>query len=102
MVSHPKSEWSMGIGIGKLIQQGTRENHQNLNEEQKVLAVAEKNCVVVNMDNSRIACLEIAKTMKLNQLLCERGIPSKDEGFEKEIPLNPVLLTILYFISLCT
>ena len=68
----------------------------------KVLEVAEKNCVVVNMDNPRIACLEIANTMKSNQLLCRRGIPSKDEGFEKESPLNPVLLTILYFISVCT
>ena len=68
----------------------------------KVLAVAEKNCVAVNMDNPRIACLEIAKTMKSNQILCRRGIPSKDEGFKKEIPLNPILLTILYFISLCT
>ena len=50
------------------------------------------------MDNLRIACLEIAKTMKSNQLLCGRGIPRKDEGFEKESPLNPVLLTILCFI----
>ena len=63
----------------------------------KVLTVAEKNCVAVNMDNPRIACLEIAKTMKSNQLLCRRGIPSKDEGFEKENPLNPILLTIFIF-----
>ena len=27
--SHPKSEWSMWIDIGKLIQQGTRENDQS-------------------------------------------------------------------------
>ena len=73
-----------------------------MNEEQKVLAVAEKNCVAVNMDILRIVCLEIAKTMKSNQLLCGRGIPRKYEGFEKESPLNLVFLTILYFISLCT
>ena len=65
----------------------------------KALAVIENNCVAFNMDNLRIACLEIAKTVKSNQLLCGREIPSKDEGFEKEIPLNSVLLTILYFIS---
>ena len=74
-------------------------NHQNLNEEQKVLAVAENNCVAVNMDNSRIACLEIAKTMKSDQLLCGRGIPGKDEGFENGNFLNLALLTILCFIS---
>ena len=68
----------------------------------KVLAVDENNCVAINMDNLRIACLDIAKTLKSNQILCGRGIPSKDEGFEKESPLKPILLTILYFISLCT
>ena len=66
----------------------------------KVLTIAEKNYVVVNMDNSRIACLEIAKTMKSNQLLCEREIPGNDEGFEKENPLNPILLTIFIFYKL--
>ena len=65
----------------------------------KVLAVAEKNCVAINMDNPRIACLEIARTMTLNQLSCGRGIPCKDEGFEKGNFLNPALLTILCFIS---
>ena len=38
--------------------------------------------------------------MKSNQLFCEREIPGKDEGFEKENPLNPVLLTILIFYKL--
>ena len=66
----------------------------------KVIAVSENNSVTINMDNPRIACLEIAKTMKSNQLLCRRGIPSKDEGFEKENPLNPVLLTIFIFYNL--
>ena len=28
---------------------------------------------------------EVARTMKANQLLCGRGIPCKDEGFEKGI-----------------
>ena len=40
-----------------------------------------------------------SKTMNSNQLLCGRGIPCKDEGFERENSLTPVLLTILYFIS---
>ena len=51
------------------------------------------------MDNLRIACLEVARTMKSSQLLCGRGIPGKDEGFEKGNFLNPALLTILCLIS---
>ena len=66
----------------------------------KVLAVAEKNCVAVNMDNPRIACLDIAKTMKSNQLLCGRGIPSKDEGFEKESPLKTCIDIYIIFYKL--
>ena len=42
-----------------------------------------------------------AKTMKSNQLLCGRGIPSKDDGFEKESPLNPLLLNIFIFYKFC-
>ena len=38
-------------------------------------------------------------TMKSNQLLCERGVPCKDEGLKREVSLNPFLLTLLYFIS---
>ena len=50
--------------------------------------------------NPRIACLEIAKTMKLNQVLCRRGFLGKDEGFEKENPLKYVFLTIFIFYKL--
>ena len=72
-----------------------------MNEEKKITSGFLKNkCVAVNMDNLRIACLEIAKTMKSNQLLYGRGIPSKDEVFEKENPLNPVLLTMFIFYKL--
>ena len=72
----------MWIGVGKLIQQGTRENHQSLN-------------VLLSIwTNPGIACLEVAKTMKSNQLSCGRGIPCKDEGLEKGN-----LLIIFIFIS---
>ena len=37
--------------------------------------------------------------MKANQLLCGRGIPCKDEGFEREVSLNPILLIITTFLS---
>ena len=41
----------MWIGIGKIIQQGTRENHQSLNKEQKSTSgCLEKKCDAVNMD----------------------------------------------------
>ena len=50
--------------------------------------------------NLRIACLEVAKTMKSNQLLCGRGIPCKDEGFEREDSITPILLTIFIFYKL--
>ena len=51
--------------------------------------------------NPRIAFLEVAKTMKSNQQLCGRVIPCKDEGFERENSLTPVLLTIFIFYKLC-
>ena len=50
--------------------------------------------------NPRIACLEVAKTNKTNQLLCGRGIPCKDEGFEREDSLTIILLTIFIFYKL--
>ena len=50
--------------------------------------------------NPRIACLEVAKNMKSNQLLCGRGVPCKDEGFEKENPLKYVFLTTFIFYKL--
>ena len=38
--------------------------------------------------------------MKANQLSCGRVIPCKDEGFERENSLNPILLTIFIFYKL--
>ena len=91
----------MWIGVGKIIQQGTRENHQSLNEERKSTSgCLKKNVLLAIWTNPRIACLEVAKIMKSNQLLCGRGVPCKDEGFEKENTLNPVLLTIFIFYKL--
>ena len=36
----------------------------------------------------------------MNQLLCGRGIPCKDEGFEREDSLTHILLTIFIFYNL--
>ena len=59
----------------------------------------QKSTVLLSMwTNLRIAFLEITK--KSNQLLCGRGIPCKDEGFEREYSLTPILLTIFIFYKL--
>ena len=43
----------MRIGVGKLIQQGTRESHHSLNvEQQSTSGCLKKKCVAVNMDQS--------------------------------------------------
>ena len=60
--SHSSLEWSMWIGIGKLIQQRTREMHQNLSvEQQSASDCLKEKCVAVNMDNPGIVCLEVAR-----------------------------------------
>ena len=94
----------MWIGIGKLIQQGTRESHQNLNAEQQSASdCMKKKCAAANMDDyPRIACLEVARTMKSNQLLCGRGVPCKDEGFEKGKFLKPCLANYNYIYKFHT
>ena len=53
----------MWIGVGKLIQQGIRESHQNMNAEQQSDSdFLKKKCAAVNMDDyPGIACLEIAR-----------------------------------------
>ena len=89
----------MWIGVGNLIQQGTRENHQSLNEEQKSTSgCLKKNVLLSIWTNPRIAFLEVEKIMKLNQLLCGRGIPCKDEGLEKGNFLNPCLGNYIYIL----
>ena len=76
----------MWIGIGKLIQQETRESHQNLNVEKKSANdCLEKKSGVVNMDKSGNCMPRGSKTMNPNQLLCGRGVPCKDEGLKKRI-----------------
>ena len=82
----------MWIGVGKLIQQGTRESHQNLNvEKQSTSDCLKKKCVVLNMDKSENCMPRGSKTMKSNQLLCGKGVPSRDEGLEKGNFLKPYL-----------
>ena len=71
----------MWIGIGKIIQQGTRESHQNLSMEHKSASdgLKEKN-VAVKGTNLGNYMPRGSKTMKSNQLLCGRGVPYKDVG----------------------
>ena len=53
--SHMRSEWSMWIGIGNIIQQETRESHQNLSmEQQKASDCLKEKCAAIewiNMDS---------------------------------------------------
>ena len=87
----------MGIGVGKLIQQGTRESHHNLNAEQQSTSdCLKKKCVAVNMDKSGNCMPRGRKTMKSNQLLCGKGVPCKDEGLEKGNFLKPYLANYDY------
>ena len=66
----------MGIGVGKLIQQGIRRNHLSLNVElQSTSDFLKRKCVAVNMDESGNCMPRGSKTMKSNQLLCGRGVP---------------------------
>ena len=93
----------MWIGVGNLIQHGTRESHQNWNVVLQSTSGCLKNkCVAVNMDNPGIACLEVARTMKSNQLLCGRAVPCKDEGLEKGNFLNPHLINYIYVYKFYT
>ena len=65
----------------------------------KVLVVVlTKKMLLSIWTNMRIACLEVANTMKSNQLLCGRGIPCKDEGLEKGNFLNPCLANYIYIL----
>ena len=53
--SHLRSGWSMWIGVGKLIQQGTRKSHQSLNTEQKSTSDCLKRNVLLSIwTNPRI------------------------------------------------
>ena len=82
----------MWIGVGKLIQQGTRESHQNLSVEKKSASDGLKEkCVAVKMDKSRNYMPRGSKTMKSNQLLCGKRVPCRDEGLEKRNFLKPCL-----------
>ena len=56
--------------------------------------------IAVKWKNLESCMPEVARTVKANQLLCGRGVPCKDEGFEKGSFLKkPVLLTMLHFLS---
>ena len=91
----------MLIGIGKLIQQGTRRNHQSLNAVmQSTSGYLKKKCVAVNMDKSRNCMPRGRKTVKSNQLLCGKGVPYKDEGLEKGNFLKTCLAN--YDYKFCT
>ena len=85
------------IDVGKLIQQGKRESHQNLSvEEQSTSDCLKEKCVAINMDKSRNCMPRGSNTMQSIQLLCGRGVPCKDEGHEKGNFLKPCLANYDY------
>ena len=82
----------------KVIQQGTRRNHQSLNVVlQSTSGYLNKKCVAVNMDKSGNCMPRGSKTMKSNKLLCGRAVPCKDEGLEKGNFLNPCITNYIIF-----
>ena len=87
----------MWIGVGKLIQQGTRESHQNWSvEKQSASDCLKEKCVSLNMDKYRNYMPRGSNTMKSNQLLCGRGVSCKDKGLEKGNFLKPYLANYNY------
>ena len=89
----------MWIGVGKIIQQRTRESHQNLSmEQQSASDCLKEKCAAVNMDKSGNCMPRGSKTMKSNQLLCGRGVPCKDEGTENGSFLKPSLADYNYIL----
>ena len=82
----------MWIGVGKVLQQGTREIHQNLSmEQQSANDGLKERGVAVKWTNLGNCMPRGSKTMKSNQLLCGRGVPCKDEGLKKGNFLKPRL-----------
>ena len=82
----------MWIVIGNIIQQGTRESHQNLKvEQQSASNFLKEECVAFNKDKYGSCMPRGSKTMRSNQLLCGKGVPCKDEGLEKGNFLKPCL-----------
>ena len=82
----------MWIGVGKIIQQGTRESDQNLSvDQQSANYCLKEKCATIKMDKSRNCMPRGSKTMKSNQLLCGKGVPCRDEGLEKGNFLKPCL-----------
>ena len=64
-------------------------------EQQSASDFLKEKCVAVNMGKSRNCMLRGIKTMNSNQLLCGKGFPCRDEGLEREISLNPILLIMI-------
>ena len=91
----------MWIGVGKLIQQGTRESHHNLSMKQQSAndGLKEKS-VAVKWTNLGNCMPRGSKTMTSKQLLCGKGVPYKDEGLEKGNFLKPCLAN--YDYKFCT
>ena len=48
-------------------------------------------CTAVNMDKSGNSMLRGSKDYEVNQLLCGKGVPCKEEGLEKGNFLKPCL-----------
>ena len=69
----------MWIGVGKLIQQGTRISHQNLSMEQQ--SANDGRCY--QMDKLDSCMPRGSKDYEVNQLLDGKGVPCQDERLEK-------------------
>jgi len=78
----------MWIGVGKLIQQGTREITRIECEAVKCMMLGKRNMFVVNMDDYPNCMPRGSKTIKSNPAVCGRGVPCKDEDLKREISLT--------------
>ena len=82
----------MWIGIGKLIQWGTRVRYQNLSMEQQ--SANDGHCY--KMDKSGQLHARSSKDYEVHQLLCGQGVPCEDVGLEKGSFLKPYLADYNY------
>ena len=85
--SHPRSEWRMWIGVGKLIQERTRISDRNPSVKQQ--SANEGRCY--QMDNLDSCMPRGSNDYEVNQLLCGKGIPWEDEGLEREVFIKACL-----------
>ena len=88
----------MWIGVGKIIQQGTRESHQNLSMEQQISSDCLKSNVLLSIwTNPGIACLEVAIPWSQTSGCVEEDFHARMWDLKREVSLNPISLIITTF-----